>query len=161
MKHLWAPWRMEYILSKKEERCIFCLPRDADCQQNLILYQGDSSLVLMNKYPYTTGHLLVAPQRHIGNFEDLEAKELHQLFLILQGSVTLLKKALRPEGFNLGMNLGKIAGAGVADHFHFHIVPRWTGDTNFMPILSDTRVIPEYLEKTYQRLLQFFKDLKI
>jgi len=112
----------------------------------------------MNKYPYNNGHLIVAPKRHVKSLEDLKANELNALIFAIQRCILLLSKALSPQGFNIGANLGKVAGAGIEDHIHFHIVPRWEGDTNYMPILGDTRVIPEYLEDTYDRLYPIFKE---
>ncbi len=162
MDVLWAPWRMEYILSEKEDGCIFCKSLEADERQRLVLYKSEHCFVMMNRYPYNNGHLMIAPYRHTGLLEDLTLEEAQDLMLTLQKALVVLKEAFRPDGFNIGVNIGKVAGAGVADHLHFHIVPRWEGDTNYMPVISSTRVIPEHLERTYERLLPLFHqgDLK-
>jgi ATP adenylyltransferase len=162
MKALWAPWRMEYILSEKEAgECIFC-PGDnrGQDQARLILYVGSLTLVMMNRYPYINGHLLVAPLRHVPDLESLTEKETLDLLLMVRRSIGVLKKVMRPEGFNVGVNLGSVAGAGVEDHLHFHIVPRWNGDTNYMSVLGEVRVIPEHIMETYGKLLPFFKTFK-
>ena len=158
MKPIWAPWRMEYILSNKSNECIFChSTHTKHSKKKLILYQGDFSLVMLNKYPYTNCHLLIAPRKHTDTFDDLTNEESLDIIFTLKKSVSLLKDAIKPDGFNIGMNLGRIAGAGVEDHLHFHIVPRWRGDTNFMPILAESVVIPEHLVKAYDRLIPSFK----
>jgi len=158
MKQIWAPWRMKYILEEKSKECIFCHSiRIKQSRKKLILYQGDFSIVILNKYPYTNCHLLVAPKKHTNTFDDLTDEESVDLFFTLRRSVNLLKKAIHPDGFNIGMNLGGVAGAGVEDHLHFHIVPRWRGDTNFMPTIAETVVVPEHLKKAYDRLIPFFK----
>jgi ATP adenylyltransferase len=159
MEQLWAPWRLTYITNAKEEGCIFCNRKhDGDDRERLVLHRGKHTIVMLNKYPYNNGHLMVAPKRHVGSMEDLKTEEMSDLMAAIQRSCVLLKKALKPEGFNIGANLGKVAGAGVEDHIHFHIVPRWQGDTNYMPILAETRVIPEHLAQTYDRLSEFFKE---
>ncbi len=161
MKYLWAPWRMDYILGSKEKGCIFCIkPLENKDKENLILFQGKHAFIMMNRYPYNSGHLMIVPKRHCTELEELKKKEMEEISFFLQASVKVLKKTLSPQGFNIGMNLGKIAGAG-EEHLHFHIVPRWTGDTNFMPILGETKVIPEYLLNTYEKLkLAFHQSLK-
>ena len=156
MKYLWAPWRMDYILRDKGKGCFFCEKlREKRNVKNLILYQGEYVFVIMNKYPYTNGHLMVVPKRHCLDLGQLEANELREIFELLKASAQVLKASLHPHGFNIGMNIGKIGGAG-EDHLHFHIVPRWAGDTNFMPVIGETKIIPEYLEKTYQKLHSTF-----
>lgn len=158
MKQIWAPWRMDYILGDKSNKCIFChRTRTKHSKKNLILYQGDFSLVMLNRYPYTNCHLLVAPRKHTNTLDDLNQEESLELFSTLSKSISVLKESINPDGFNIGMNLGNIAGAGVEDHLHFHIVSRWSGDTNFMPILAESLIIPEHLEKAYDRLIPFFK----
>jgi ATP adenylyltransferase len=154
MENLFAPWRLEFIAGKREEGCIFCKkPAQADRhRQNLILAVAERSFVIMNRYPYTSGHLLVAPLRHTADFASLTPEEGLECFLLLQHSVRVLTEVYRPDAFNLGMNLGAAAGAGIRDHLHWHIVPRWYGDTNFWPVLADTRSIPELLEQAYDRL---------
>ena len=158
MKHLWAPWRMNYILKRKEKDCIFCLKpsRERD-RENLILYRGKHTFVMMNRYPYNNGHLMIVPHRHCIDLESLNPLESKELFELLRVSIGVLKISLSPQGFNIGVNIGKVGGAGEA-HIHFHVVPRWAGDTNFMPILGETKIVPEYLSNTYQRLHSTFID---
>lgn len=153
MKRLWAPWRVEYILGEKESKCIFCeKPKQEKDEDNYILFRGKRCLVMLNAYPYNNGHLMIAPYRHLDSVEDLEDDEAREMMEILSRMITLLKKVLHPEGFNVGMNLGSVAGAGIVDHLHLHVVPRWKGDTNFMPLISNTKIISESLRKTYQKL---------
>jgi len=153
MEHIWAPWRIEYILSQKPEGCILCdKPKAGNDKENLILYRGKRNFVIMNLYPYNPGHLMVTPYRHTSNLEDLDDEEMLENFSIVRRCVVVLKETFRPAAFNIGMNLGRVAGAGIDEHLHMHIVPRWNGDTNCMPVLSGTRVIPEALEETYEKL---------
>lgn len=160
MDHLWAPWRIEYILGKKGGDCIFCVkPSRKGDRKRLILYRSECSIIMMNRFPYNSGHLMVAPMKHTGSLEELTPEELGDLSFLLRKSVSLLRKAIHPQGFNIGMNIGQIAGAGVTDHLHFHVVPRWSGDTNFMPIVSKTTVVPESLEKTYGKLLSVLEEM--
>ncbi len=160
MEVLWAPWRMEYIVSnKREEGCIFCPGEDRSRDEHrLILHVGERSMVMMNRYPYNNGHLLVAPVRHIGALEQLSDEEMLDLIVTVRRCVDVLRRVMGPEGFNVGLNLGRVAGAGVEDHLHFHIVPRWGGDTNYMTVLGEVRVIPEHLRQTYKKLLQGFRE---
>ena len=159
MDYLWAPWRMEYILGKKMRGCFLCKKlKEKKDKERLVLYQGQHAFVIMNKFPYTNGHLMVVPQRHCLNLEQLNTEELKELFELLKVSVRALKASLHPHGFNIVMNIGKMGGAG-EDHLHLHIVPRWPGDTNFMPVLGETRVISEYLEETYEKLRSAFRGL--
>lgn len=153
MKVLWAPWRMGYILSEKDQNCIFCpgADRTRDAER-LILSVGERSLVMMNRFPYNNGHLLVAPLRHVPGLDDLNGKEMLDLLSTVRRAIKILKKVMAPEGFNVGLNLGHVAGAGVEEHMHFHIVPRWNGDTNYMTVLDDVRVIPEHIRSTYSKL---------
>jgi ATP adenylyltransferase len=162
MKVLWAPWRMEYILSNQQGGdCIFCPGHDRDRDEaRLILYTGSLSVVVMNRFPYINGHLLVAPMRHVSGLESLSQEELLALMDMVRKAVEVLKKVMNPEGFNVGLNLGKVAGAGMEEHLHFHIVPRWKGDTNFMAVFGEVRVIPEHIQETYRRLLPYFGELK-
>ncbi|MBW1782691.1 MAG: HIT domain-containing protein [Deltaproteobacteria bacterium] len=163
MKVLWAPWRMEYILSDQEgEGCIFCPgdKRDED-RSRLILSVGRLCMVMMNRFPYINGHLLVAPVRHVRGLELLSPEETLDLLTVVGRSIEILKKVMKPEGFNVGLNLGRVAGAGVEEHMHFHIVPRWNGDNNYMTVLGEVRVVPEHIEETYQRLLPHFKELNV
>ena len=161
MDVLWAPWRMEYILSdQKSSECIFCPGTDrTNDPDRLILWVGDLTMVMMNRYPYNNGHLLVAPVRHVSSLDQLTEQEMLDLLGMVRGSVEILKKAMNPEGFNVGLNLGKVAGAGVEAHMHFHIVPRWNGDTNYMTVVGEVRVIPEHIKRTYERLLPYYKRL--
>ena len=159
MRHLWSPWRMEYILEKKKKGCLFCsMLAEKEDEKNLILYRGKYSIVIMNKFPYNNGHLMLIPKRHSGGLDELGDKELRDLFCLLRKSTLILKTILGPQGFNIGINIGKAGGAG-EEHLHFHIVPRWAGDTNFMSVLGETRVIPEYLRMTYNRLHSDFKNI--
>lgn len=162
MKNLWAPWRMAYILGEDEQAktngCIFCVDQEfsgAD-KSRLILATTGLSLVMMNRYPYNNGHLLVAPRRHTGELAGLNAEEKADLIMLVDRATAALKKDMNPDGFNVGLNLGQAAGAGVAEHLHFHIVPRWKGDVNFMTVLDDVRVVPEHLLATFERLLNLF-----
>jgi ATP adenylyltransferase len=163
MEHMWAPWRMQYIkqvIGKKEEVCILCdHPARKDDEKNLILYHGKLNFVMMNRYPYNAGHIMVAPERHCGGLELLTGPERDEHFLIVSRCVAILRETFHCEGFNVGLNLGRVAGAGVDQHIHTHIVPRWNGDTNFMPILADTKVINEAIEETYKMLKPKFVNL--
>jgi len=153
MEYLWAPWRIEYIQRATKNGCILCQkPREHNDEANFILYRGQHNFIILNAFPYNPGHLMVTPYRHIANLQDLSDAEAKELFDIIKKSLELLKEVMKPTGFNIGLNMGKVAGAGIADHLHTHIVPRWQGDTNFMPVLSDTKVIPEALSGTYKKL---------
>jgi len=157
MKTMWAPWRMEYILGDKEDGCIFC--KALSGQDNLTLYKGNVTMVVMNKFPYINGHLLVATTRHLSTLDQLSKGEIGGLLETVEQSVGILKKVMSPDGFNIGLNLGKVAGAGVEEHLHFHIVPRWFGDTNALTVFADIRVIPEHLLATYNNLKPYFDKL--
>jgi ATP adenylyltransferase len=160
MERLWAPWRMEYIDSAREGEggCIFCdLPAEGDDERNYILTRSDKAFVILNKFPYNSGHLMIAPFRHVGEVELLEDEEALDLYHLLQHSLKALKEAMKPDGFNIGMNLGLVAGAGIPDHLHWHVVPRWNGDTNFMPVVSKTKVLPSTLLATAQDLRNHLK----
>ena len=153
MEHLWAPWRIEYIQKAPDSGCILCQkPQESNDEANFILYRGQHNFIILNAFPYNPGHLMVAPYRHIGNLQDLRDEEAKELFNIIKKGLELLKEAMEPMGFNIGLNLGRVAGAGIAEHIHTHIVPRWQGDTNFMPVLSDTKVLSEALISTYLKL---------
>jgi ATP adenylyltransferase len=157
MKNVWAPWRMEYILGEKEEGCIFCLALSE--QSNPTLYNGSLSMVMTNKFPYINGHLLAAPKRHVSSLHEMTMEEMADLLRTIKDSIGILKKVMKPDGFNVGLNLGQVAGAGVEEHLHFHIVPRWHGDTNAMTVFAEVRVIPEHLEATYHNLKPYFEEL--
>ena len=154
MHNLWAPWRIEYILSKKQPGCIFCdkVQEDRD-RENYILYRARTAFIMLNTYPYNNGHLMVIPYAHVGSIEELSTEAVTEMMQLVQRSVRALRKSCLPEGFNIGMNIGRSAGAGVADHVHVHVVPRWHGDTNYMGVLANTHTIPEMLETTYDRLI--------
>ena len=153
MKKLWAPWRMEYIKMEKPRGCILCQkPEEKQDESNFILYRGEKNFVILNGYLYMPGHLMIAPYRHIAGLEELTEEERHEHFEIVGRSVKLLRQTFNPDGFNIGINIGKAAGAGIEEHIHTHIVPRWHGDTNYMTVLSDVRVMPEALAETYNRL---------
>ncbi len=157
MKKLWAPWRIEYILQPKPGGCIFCdKPKEKNDRDNLILYRGKTCFVIMNFYPYNNGHLMVVPYRHIPELAALTEDEQAEMMKLLTDSSEILKKVLNAEGLNIGMNLGRIAGAGIDDHIHFHIVPRWNGDTNFMPVTGNTRVISQGLYESWDLLYPMF-----
>jgi len=153
MEELWAPWRIEYVRMEKPEGCILCeKPKEDSDALNYILYRGDKNFVIMNSYPYNPGHLMVAPYRHVANLEELIDEELGEHFQIVSRGIKLLRKEFKPSGFNIGINMGRVAGAGIDGHVHTHIVPRWQGDANFMPVIAETRVVPEALAETYKKL---------
>lgn len=158
MKVLWAPWRMEYILGEREPGCPFCPPEiSLPDEKRLILYVDDLTIVVMNKYPYNTGHLLISPRRHVPELDDLTPEELLALQLTTRMSLRILREVMRPDGFNVGLNLGKVAGAGIPEHLHIQVVPRWEGDVNFMTVFSEVRVVPEHIVATYRRLYPHFE----
>lgn len=150
MEHVFAPWRIEYIKGKKPEGCILC--RDSGLDRTLVVHEGETAYILMNRYPYVSGHIMIAPFRHVQNIEDLRPREKLEMFELMDLAIRTLKSAYGPHGFNVGMNLGRAAGAGIDDHLHMHVVPRWNGDTNFMSVLGEVRVIPEELVKTKVKL---------
>jgi len=161
METMWTPWRIGFIVGEKPQGCLFCLKQQASGDkdaENYILHRGASCLVMLNLYPYTNGHLLIAPYQHVPSIELLDRDSLSEVCRLAQASVVALRKTLSPDGFNIGMNLGKSAGAGVADHIHLHVVPRWAGDTNFMSVLADVRLIPEALGQTYKALTRAFPE---
>ncbi len=158
MKILWSPWRIKYVEGfKKGYECIFCLkPSIKKDKESFILKRGKYSFVIMNIFPYNPGHLMVAPYRHIGDFEKLNKEEIEEIMEFLKKSIEILKKVYSPDGFNIGLNIGKISGAGFDEHIHFHIVPRWAGDTNFMPVIGNTKVISEEIKRTYKKLKKYY-----
>lgn len=159
MEYMWAPWRMDYILSPKPTGCIFCdKPKQESDRDNLILYRGETCFVIMNFYPYNNGHLMIVPYQHVSNLEQLTAAEQAEMMAVLTKSNEILKETMNPDGMNIGMNLGKVAGAGIDDHLHFHIVPRWNGDSNFMPVLGHTKVLAQALYETWDMLLPHFEN---
>ncbi len=159
-EYLWAPWRMEYIRAFKDEdnnECIFCCKPKENCdRKNLILYYGKEAFVIMNLFPYNNGHLMVVPFRHLSDYRELSESERHEISDITNICITMLDKVMHPDGFNIGFNLGAAAGAGISEHIHQHIVPRWTGDTNFMPVLGHTKVQMDGLEETWLKLKEAF-----
>lgn len=160
MPQLWAPWRMEYILGKREDSCIFCaFPARATHREDLVLCVREHAFVCLNRYPFASSHLLVVPRRHVSALEDLSADEYDATMRLVRDATVALKAAVKPSGVNVGFNLGKSAGAGIADHMHAHVVPRWDGDTNFMPVLADVRVMPEHLDQSWERLRPHFERL--
>ncbi len=163
MERVWAPWRMEYIKAAHEsvDGCLFCkIPEEHKDPDNNLLHRGKSAFVMLNKYPYTNGHLMVIPYRHIASYSDLTVEEHIELGQLIARCCENLTTTAHPHGFNVGMNLGLVAGAGIADHLHYHIVPRWSGDTNFMPVLTDTRVVSESLQAVYDALFPLFQEQK-
>ena len=159
MERLWAPWRLEYIVAEAEDGCIFCefAGQDQDDRRH-ILARGDVAYVIMNAFPYSNGHLLIAPYRHLADMSQLTDEESLEMMQLTRKSCEALTQVCNPDGFNVGMNLGAAAGAGIADHLHVHVVPRWVGDTNFMPVFADVKVIPEALDATYRKLKPMFRD---
>jgi ATP adenylyltransferase len=161
MDRIWAPWRSKYILNtEQEDGCILCnrVKRTADAE-SYILHRGEKCFIIMNIFPYNNGHLMVAPYKHTGQIEELDAHEGQEILACTSLGVQALKKAFGPDGFNIGMNIGIVAGAGIPDHLHMHIVPRWNGDTNFMPVLTDTKILSVSLDETYRLLKERIEEL--
>ena len=163
MKRLWSPWRMQYLTSASQSYpsagCVFCAKITAPDMVEHVLRRGQSAYITLNRYPYNNGHLMVIPYAHTASLEDLDAATLTELMVLTNCGLAVLRKAYCPDGFNIGINLGQAAGAGIAEHVHIHVVPRWNADTNFMPIVGETRVIPETLDQTYRRLRPLFEDI--
>ncbi len=158
MKQLWAPWRIDYILSKKGPECIFCdLPAEEKDRDNLILHRGRMNFVIMNRFPYNNGHLMVVPFLHTSSFEGLDTATLSEMMELTRSCTDVLRDVMNPEGFNIGINIGTAAGAGIREHLHMHIVPRWVGDSSFMAVLDEVRVVPEHLLETYDKIKMVFK----
>lgn len=162
-KYLYAPWRLTYIkeLINRKKSCIFCEALKKEDSDSYILLRGKKNFIIMNLYPYNPGHLMIAPYRHINNFEEAEKEESFEMIELAKASIRILKEYFSPDGFNMGMNIGKSAGAGEVGHYHLHIVPRWEGDSNFMAVFSKTKVVSQQVEKLYKELLPFFQELKI
>lgn len=152
---MFAPWRMEYLVGEKTDGCVFC--KCSIRSEDYIVFEGKTCFVMLNRYPYVNGHLMIIPQRHLGGIEELTSEERMEIFTLMDTSVKVLKEAMNPQGVNIGMNLGKAAGAGIAEHVHVHIIPRWEGDTNFMSVVGNVRVIPEDLATTAAKLAPLFK----
>ncbi len=158
-RRLWAPWRIEYITGPKPDRCVFCTAAEAeDDAAAYVVHRGERCFAMLNAYPYAGGHLMVSPYRHVPGLEQLADGELFEMMVLSRHALRALGKAFGPDGFNVGINEGSAAGAGVEDHVHQHVVPRWGGDTNFMPVIGHTRVLPELLEETYDRLRPVFAE---
>lgn len=164
LQRLWAPWRAPYLRSALDQsrRCIFCIGRLSEParRRRLVLYAGPLALVMLNRYPYNNGHLMIAPRRHLASPELLSAQELTLIGELIAQAVARMRRVLKPAGFNLGANLGRSAGAGFADHMHWHVVPRWEGDTNFMPVLVSTRVLSQHLKESFDLLSPVFKTIE-
>lgn len=151
---LWAPWRMKYLKAAEGERasCVFCEAPSMRDEESLIVYRGEKAYVILNKYPYNNGHVMIVPYRHVPSLVDLRADELTEIAILVNASITALIEVYKPHGFNVGVNIGEAAGAGIAGHVHVHVVPRWRGDSNFMMTVGGTKVLPEMLKDTYKRL---------
>jgi len=161
MERLWAPWRMKYLTAEKAGGCIFCeKAAESRDRENLILWRGENGFILLNLYPYNNGHLMVAPYQHVPSIEDLSPTVLADVMSLVQKSLAILRAAMHPQAFNVGLNIGAVAGAGIVEHVHIHVVPRWQGDTNFMPVLAETRVVPDFLENTYDLLNKALCELE-
>ena len=160
MKHLWSPWRMKYIESdQKHDGCVFCdAQAKVDGAENLIAFRGKNAYVILNRFPYTSGHLMVIPFEHKPNLEELDAETRAEMMELASRCMSVLRNIYKPQGFNMGANIGEVAGAGVKGHVHIHIVPRWAGDTNFMSSVGETRVLPEALENTFKRVREAFES---
>lgn len=159
MDVLWAPWRLDYILGPKGDECPFCLPEHTDeDERRRVLYRGRKCFVIMNIFPYNNGHIMVCPYRHLMNLVDLTQEESHEMMDLMHESTRILQAHFTPQGVNIGVNVGEAAGAGIKEHLHFHLVPRWVGDSSFMAFASDTRVIPEHIDATYANLKPYFEQ---
>ena len=160
MKRLWAPWRMEYIKKPKEKECLFCrVIREDNDRENLVLYRSEKAFIILNKYPYNNGHLMIAPYKHTPTPLDLDESEDRDISNLIKLCIKILDMTMKPQGYNIGANIGKAAGAGIEEHYHIHIVPRWVGDTNYMPIIAETKVIVEHLYQTYDKLKEALSSL--
>ena len=153
MKYLWSPWRLEYLTAPKKNGCVFCHAAESDDDRaTLVLLRGERAFLILNRYPYNNGHFMVVPYDHVSSLEDLDAATLTEMMLLLNRGLAALRATMYPDGFNVGANLGQVAGAGIEDHVHIHAVPRWMGDTNFMPVVGDMRVVPQTWMQTYDSL---------
>jgi ATP adenylyltransferase len=161
MDHLWAPWRMPYLRGDEplSEDCLFCTKLQSEDAEAHVVHRGRRCYVMLNRFPYNSGHLMIAPCAHVATLEGLDAETLAELMTLTQLSLRVLREAYNPQGFNVGLNIGAVAGAGVADHIHIHVVPRWGGDTNYLTTVGETRVIPEWLDQTYERLRPLFDQM--
>ena len=162
MQHLYAPWRMEYVGVEQPPGCLFCRLRDqapAQDRETLVVAREPGAIVVLNRFPYNSGHVMVAPHQHAASFEDLDRQTTAELMAAVRKTLGALRRALSPQGFNVGANIGRPAGAGIPDHFHLHIVPRWDGDTNFMPVLAEVKVVNEHLDRTWEKLTAAFSAI--
>lgn len=164
MEVLWAPWRIEYILGPKPDHCVFCIPPSSEATpqndaERLVLYRAKHCFVIMNKFPYTNGHLMITPYRHMMDLGDLKTDESHEIMDVIRHCSNILKACFKPHGLNVGLNVGEAAGAGIREHMHFHMVPRWNGDSSFMALSNETRVIPQHIDSTYSMLKPYFDRL--
>lgn len=158
---IWAPWRIEYILGKKPPGCVFCeKPAKNDDRANLILYRGKKNFVIMNLYPYNNGHVMIVPYDHLDSVALLDDETTAEMMVLTKKCVRLFKAVLRPDGFNIGLNMGQTAGAGIHEHVHLHIVPRWLGDSNYMPVLADTKVISQHIDESYEMLMEGMEQMR-
>jgi ATP adenylyltransferase len=163
MRNLHAPWRMEYIGAAPEPDCLFCRVREApeaDDRRNLLVFRAPDALVMLNKFPYNNGHVMVAPRTHVGSLTALDDEQTLAVMRLVRRTLEVLERTMSPEGFNVGVNLGRPAGAGIPDHVHVHVVPRWDGDTNFLPVLGEVKVVNEHLERTWEKLVNAFADVR-
>ena len=161
MDRLWAPWRSKYVSTaaqKKNESCIFCEAVKSNDEKSYIVFRGRKSFIILNVFPYNPGHIMIAPYRHVGTLEALDEEESAEIFDLVKLSLKVLRKVYNPDGFNVGVNIGRAAGAGIESHVHIHVVPRWNGDANFMPVIADTKVLPESLDDTYKKLKEAFEQ---
>jgi ATP adenylyltransferase len=159
MKHLWSPWRLEYLTAQETEGCIFCHAAESNGdRENLVLLRGERAFLILNRYPYNNGHLMSVPYDHVPSLEDLNPPTLTEMMLLVNRGLAALRACMRPDGFNIGVNLGLVAGAGIEDHVHIHAVPRWAGDTNYMPVVGDMRVVPQTWLQTYDQLKAALED---
>lgn len=158
-RQLWAPWRISYILGPKPDECVFCIPdTEEEDEERLILHRGKNCFVIMNKYPYNNGHIMVCPYRHVMDLGDLDADTIHEIMDYLQFCTKVLKANFHCPGINIGLNMGEAAGAGIREHLHFHLVPRWNGDSSFLAVMDGVRTMPQYLSDTYAALKPYFKN---
>jgi len=161
MRKIWAPWRIDYIKEPKPEGCFFCkYPQESDDKKHLIVHRGKKSFVLLNYYPYNNGHLMIAPYQHTSDIGSLDDETKLEIINLIDHCMKALKEQLSAEGFNTGINSGQVGGAGINDHLHIHVVPRWNGDTNFMPVLGETKVVSQGLEETWELLRKYFEKLE-
>ena len=161
MNKLWAPWRIDYIRTPKEKKCIFCQKsKSSDDDENLILYRGKESFIIMNFYPYSNGHLMISPFKHTADTNDISVSGNAEIMALANSSMGIIKETMNAEGFNFGANLGKAGGAGIEEHLHYHIVPRWIGDTSFMPVVGNTKVMVEGLKETWANLKPYFDKIE-